>query len=252
MRPDRLLAQAQIVEGLTGGDAQLAGDQIDVGDLLGNGVLDLDAWIHLDEDVMPALVQQELHGARTAVADVAGESHCVGTDFGAQLLGQVGSGRQLDDFLVASLHAAVPLVEMDHVAVGVGQDLDLDVAWVDHGLLEVDRRIPERRLGFSAGGFDGLGQRGGIADTPHPAAPAPGNRLDEQRELHVRPAADTSSSTDADGADDVRTGRPASRAAAIARDLLPVSSSTSALGPTNVIPASAQAAASSGFSDKNP
>ena len=65
-------------------------------------------------------------------------------------------------------------------------------------------------------------------------------------------AALTSSSTDADGADDVNTGRPAARAAAIARALLPVSSSTSAPGPTNVIPAAAQAAARSGFSDRNP
>jgi hypothetical protein len=88
-----------------------------------------------------------------------------------------------------------------------------------------------------------------------PAPAAPGNRLDEQREPHpgsVRFQADTSSSTEADGADDVRTGRPASRAAATARDLLPVSLSTSALGPTNVMPAAAQAAANSGFSDKKP
>ena len=65
-------------------------------------------------------------------------------------------------------------------------------------------------------------------------------------------AAKTSSSTEADGADEESTGRPASRAAAIARDLFPVSSSTSALGPTKVTPAAAHAAARSGFSDKNP
>ena len=144
------------------GDAQLAGDQVDVGDLLGDGVLDLDARIHLDEDVMPALVEQEFHRARAAVADVAGESHRVGADLGPQFLGQVRRGRQLDDFLVAPLHTAVPLVEMDHVAVRVGQDLHLDVARVDHRLLEVDRRIPERRLGLSAGGLDGFGQRVGL------------------------------------------------------------------------------------------
>jgi hypothetical protein len=42
-----------------------------------------------------------------------------------------------------------------------------------------------------------------------------------------------------------RQDLPASRAAVIARDLLPVSLSTSALGPTNVMPAAAQAAAKS-------
>ena len=65
-------------------------------------------------------------------------------------------------------------------------------------------------------------------------------------------AASTSSSTDAEGADDFSTGSPAARAAAIARDLLPVSSSTSALGPMNLMPAAAHAAASSGFSDRKP
>ena len=47
-------------------------------------------------------------------------------------------------------------------------------------------------------------------------------------------------------------GTPASRAAAIARALFPVSSSTSALGPMKAIPAAAQASASCGFSDRKP
>jgi hypothetical protein len=62
----------------------------------------------------------------------------------------------------------------------------------------------------------------------------------------------TNSSTDDDGGDEFSTGRPAARAAAIARALFPVSSSISALGPMNVIPASAQASANCGFSERNP
>ena len=65
-------------------------------------------------------------------------------------------------------------------------------------------------------------------------------------------AAATNSSTSADGAVEVRTGNPASRAAAIARALLPVSSRTDAGGPTKVIPERAQASAKSGFSDSKP
>ena len=84
-----------------------------------------------------------------------------------------------------------------------------------------------------------------------PRPPPPDTALTNNGNCIVSAAA-TSSSTDADGAEDVSTGRPASRAAAIARDLLPVSSSTSALGPTNVMPAAAQAAARSGFSDRKP
>ncbi len=62
----------------------------------------------------------------------------------------------------------------------------------------------------------------------------------------------TKASTSADGSDDANTGNPAAFAAAIARALFPVSSSTSADGPTNVIPARSHAAANSGFSDRNP
>ena len=63
-----------------------------------------------------------------------------------------------------------------------------------------------------------------------PRPPPPDTALTNNGNSIVAAAA-TSSSTDADGADDVSTGSPAARAAAIARALLPVSSSTSALGP---------------------
>ena len=48
------------------------------------------------------------------------------------------------------------------------------------------------------------------------------------------------------------SGTPAALAAAIARALLPVSSSTSAVGPMKVMPALAQASARAGFSERKP
>ena len=65
-------------------------------------------------------------------------------------------------------------------------------------------------------------------------------------------AAATSSAGSVPGAMLCSVGTPAARAAAIARALLPVSSSTSALGPTKVTPAAAHASASCGFSDRKP
>ena len=59
-------------------------------------------------------------------------------------------------------------------------------------------------------------------------------------------------STSADGSEDSSTGTPAALAAATAVALLPAISRTEAEGPMNVIPASAQAWARPGFSDKNP
>lgn len=77
---DRVLGQPQVGETLAGGDTQLGLDEVDVGDLLGHRVLDLDARVHLDEDVVAVAVEEELHGARVAVADLAGEAHGVGAD----------------------------------------------------------------------------------------------------------------------------------------------------------------------------
>ena len=86
---------------------------------------------------------------------------------------------------MAALQTAVALVEVDHVAEVVSQNLDLDVAWFEHRLLEIDGGVPECGLSLPAGGFDRFGQRCDIADAAHPTAAAAGNRLDEQRKPHV-------------------------------------------------------------------
>ena len=135
---------------------------------------------------MAALVEQEFDSARIRVVDLARECDCVGTHRGPQFLGQVRRGRQLDDLLMAALQAAVALEKVHDVAVPVGQDLHLDVTRVEHRLLEIHRRVSERRLRLAAGRLDRLRQCGGIRYPPHPAATTAGHRLDEQRELHAR------------------------------------------------------------------
>src|SRR6478752_1265160 len=84
-----------------------------------------------------------------------------------------------------------------------------------------------------------------------PRPPPPETALTNSGNV-IDSATDTNSSTDAEGSEDANTGNPASRAAAIARALLPVSSNTSEPGPTNVMPSAAHAEANSGFSDKKP
>ena len=133
-------------------------------------MLHLDPRIAFDEHVVPALVEQEFDRAGAGVVDLAGERHGVLADPGAQFLRQVGRRGELDHLLVAALHTAVPLEQMHHVAVGVGQDLHLDVAGVEHRLLEIDHRVAEGRFGFPAGGLHRFGQRGAIG---HPAHTAP-------------------------------------------------------------------------------
>jgi biotin carboxylase len=63
-------------------------------------------------------------------------------------LGRDRYGRRfLDELLVPPLDRALALAEVDDVALGVAQDLELDVARLDHALLDVERAVAERRLG---------------------------------------------------------------------------------------------------------
>ena len=115
-------------------------DEVDVGDLLGHRVLHLDARVHLDEHVLSRTlalgVEQELDGSRVDIADALGKGDGVPAhrlpDGGIE----VGRGRDLDDLLVASLERAVALVEVDDVAGRIGDDLHLDMAGPNDGLLE--------------------------------------------------------------------------------------------------------------------
>src|SRR5207244_13047420 len=60
-------------------------------------------------------------------------------------------GRLLDELLVPALDRAVPLPELDHVPMCIGEDLHLDVARVVEIALDVDRRVREVRLALPPG-----------------------------------------------------------------------------------------------------
>src|SRR5690606_29528407 len=100
--------------------------------------LDVDAGVRLEEDVVAVAVEEELHGAGVAVADLPGEACGVVADAVAQGGVEVRRGGEFDDLLVAALHGAVPLEEVHDVALAVGEDLHLDVAGLDDGLLQED------------------------------------------------------------------------------------------------------------------
>ena len=59
---------------------------------------------------------------------------------------KVGRRRALDHLLVAALHRAVALEQVDQVAVLVAKQLDLDMAGAAHQLLEIDLVVAEGRF----------------------------------------------------------------------------------------------------------
>ena len=90
--------------------------------------------------------------------------------------------RLLEHLLVAPLERAVALAEVDAVAVGVEQDLDLDVARTLEEALEDQSLVAEGRLRLASRRRQLGREIGRIADGPHPLAAAAGRRLDEDRD----------------------------------------------------------------------
>ena len=164
------------------GDQDLRAHDVDAGDLLGHGVLDLDAGVHLDEEELARLhVLQELDGAGVHVAHRLGDLAAEPADLLALSVGEVGGRRALHDLLVAPLHGAVALVEVVDVALRVAEDLHLDVARPLDDALEIAFARAERRLGL-APALEHLGlELVGAVHPTHPAPAAAPGGLEHQR-----------------------------------------------------------------------
>ena len=152
--------------------------------LLGDGVLDLQAGVGLDEDerlLRTRLVDEELERAEARVAFLLSESDGRADDAIPDLLRERRRRGNLDDLLVAALNTALALAEVRHGTGPVAEDLHLDVAGVGDELLDVDVGHAEGglRLGLATG-VGGL-DLGGIGDDAGAPPPAPGDGLDDHR-----------------------------------------------------------------------
>ena len=176
---DRLLVQTQISERLARCDPQLCFDEVNIGHFFGDGVLDLDTRVHLDEHVATGLVDQELDGARVYIVDVMSERDRIAGQCVSLCCRQVGGRSNLDDLLETPLDRTVALVEMNDVASRIAENLDFDVADVGHCLFEEDGVVAKGAQRFTHGGVDGLGQVGRVLDATHAAAAATCGCLDE-------------------------------------------------------------------------
>jgi hypothetical protein len=144
-------------------------------------VLDLEASVHLQEEDVAAVVEEELARAGADVADGPAE--------GQRRVGEPSPRRRadcrrrglLEDLLVPSLDRTVALAEMNAGAMGIEEELDLDVTRPFEEPLEDQPLVAE--------GSERLPARGGkrglevcrSPDGAHALAAAAGGRLDEDR-----------------------------------------------------------------------
>src|SRR4051812_48407683 len=182
---DRVAVPADVVlaeaDRLARGDQDLLAHDVDARDGLGHAVLDLHARVHLQEEVLAVLGQQALDRARAAVVNgLRGLSRDL-ADALAQLLVDQGRRRLLDQLLMAALDRAVALAEVDHVAVAVGQDLDLDVPRIRQVALEVDGGVREELLALARGALEGVLELVGLERDPEALAAAAARGLHGDR-----------------------------------------------------------------------
>ena len=165
---------------------QLPRDQVDADQCLGDRVLDLQPRVHLHEPEVTGVVQQEFDRARAHVPDFERDRDRNRAHAPAQRGRDGRRGRFLDELLVPPLHRAVALAEVDHLAVRVGEDLDLDVARAQQGTFDQQARIAERSLCFAGCGGE-RGIEGAVVEHQAHAAPAAaGAGLDHQRKAEAQ------------------------------------------------------------------
>ena len=93
-------------------NADLPRHQIQTGNGLGHGMLNLQSCVHLHKEEFAASIEQEFHCARANVADRLRRTHSRFTHRAAQLRGQPRCRRLFDNFLVAALDRAITLIEV--------------------------------------------------------------------------------------------------------------------------------------------
>ena len=184
-RLDRVAVDGQLLlaqrQRLAGGHAQLPFHQVQPGDHLGHRVLDLQPRVHLHEVEAAVLVGDELHRAGADIAHRLGGIDGRLAHRGAAFARHARRGRFFQHLLVAALHRAVALEQVDAVAMAVAEDLDLDVPRPQHVLLDQHMLVAEGVLGFALA----RGQRGlevlRLVDAAHALAAAAGTGLDQHR-----------------------------------------------------------------------
>src|SRR6266700_612589 len=172
---DVLLLQAQL---LAGRDADHLFDQIDAGDELGHGVLDLQAGVHLEEKEALVLACDELDGAGGIIVHGFRQRDRLLAYLPARDLVEQRRRRLLDHLLIAALDRAFALAEIDDVAVLVAEHLDLDMARIDDEFLDEDAVVTKGRLGLGLGEAKAFGDLGLRMRDPHALAAAAGRGLD--------------------------------------------------------------------------
>ena len=129
-------------------------DEIESGDEFRNWMLDLQARVHLEEIEVAILVDDEFDGAGIRVTGGFGDAHGDLAHTPAHIFGDDRRRRFFEYLLMAALHGAFALAEVDAVAVLVGEDLHFHVPRILDVFLDIDFAVAERAFGLATRSFE--------------------------------------------------------------------------------------------------
>ena len=171
-------------EAMAGGDGDLEFDKVEAGDLLGDGMLDLQARVDFEEIEIEMSVDEKFDRAGVDVTSCARDTNRGVAHFFAQL-GRDDWGRGFfDDLLVAALHGAFAFSKRDDAAVGVGEDLDFDVAGIFQIFFEIETRVAESVERFGGGIAPGGSEVGIAGNETHAFSAAAGDGFEQYGVAH--------------------------------------------------------------------
>ena len=146
------------------GDQDLALDDVDAGDRLGDGVLDLDARVDFDEVELAACRRRPgTRPCRRSRSRRPGRSRRAASQIASRSAGSRFDGRgDLDHLLMPPLHRAIALEQVHQVAVLVAEQLHFDVPRPLDELFEEDVGAAEGGQRLALGLFERGGQFVGL------------------------------------------------------------------------------------------
>src|SRR5262245_48175269 len=97
---------------------------------------------------MALIIEEKFYGADVRIANRLRSFYCYSTHAFSQFLGECRRRCLLQNFLITPLYGTFSFVEMNHVAVLIGNNLKFDVSCPWQILLEVKRTIAKRGRSF--------------------------------------------------------------------------------------------------------
>ena len=171
-------------QGLACGYTELPLNQVEAGDGFRHRMLDLQPRIHLHKvelHLSIKLLGNKFHRAGAHVIDSARSGHGGFAHLAAQGFCHAGGRGFFQHFLVAPLHRAVALEQVNIVALRVAKNLDLNVARALRVFFNQHRIIAKAVDGFAPAGGQGCGEVFGFVHRAHAFAAAAGAGLDQHR-----------------------------------------------------------------------